>query len=1307
MRLLAALAALGAITAVAVSIATGTDQLPVTTGAQVQATRAADVRSCQVVTGNDHVMDMALEFGDAVTPYLGTFTATSPGVSASHGTNDVREITTAGGVSSGRVVFGWKANLPVDVVFVTSPKDDGTSETWRYTYTQHAWNGHPATGPFEDDGLAAPGATISRLLFCTVKKVRVEVSASASFTRAYTWKVENAVVARGGAAEDDPGFAKDATLALETGAQGDATWRVTTTRTGQHDTGFAVAGEVTVLNASPFVVDLDPSLTGVPGASLAGVCAKQVQGLQRGASLTCPFSASLPDGTALSPSATFLFSDRGYAFLDGTGSTGVSFTTPTTEVDRSVGWVDSIDPGTAVNRQRTGITADRDVVTYPQARLCDRDRGTESITVRLRSEDAGNALLGTDASRLTVTCTTPVRPLAVANAAAGLDWRRVTRWAIAETAVPPSHALQPGQEGTSDWVIDVTRTGVDDYVLVSGSFDVANPNGVAVSGVTVGKPFAGAAVGCAVGAGASAAAEGRSFTIPAGGTLHCTWFGERTSPDGGSATVAIASTGTPAASVTATIAWQGRTVPNRGDVNRQIVVDDDRTPQRWPATDSDDGDRRLSETFPCRNAAATNVPRILGDDPATPAVETDAVLGSATATVVTTCDTTPPADRRIDVAVSITAPAQLDLGPNGTTALDYGFVFRNNGPNAATGVVATSTAPAGVEYVSVVRQPSQGTCAIEAPAGGGTVLRCELGTLEAGQVLSGVIVDARATGPGTFTNVVAISGGGGVDTNPANDTDVARTVVVGPAGDRRMDLAVTIAAPASLSQGSNGTTAFDYTLAFRNNGPDEATDVVVASTAPPGVTYTAIAQQPAQGTCVLVLAGRGLSCTLGTLAPGQAVDGLVVAASATGTGSFTAVVTIDGRGVDTNLQNNVAQTTTTIPGPAPPPAVDPRIDTAVTVTAPGQLARGAGGVTSFTYTYTFRNNGPNAATDVVVVSAAPPGLTYTAVTRGPGQGACAILDGGKTLRCELGTLAAGQAIEGVTVDARTNQVGTFTAIVTIDGKGGPDTNPLDNTARAQTLVIAPITPPGTPRIDIEVRHGSPGVVRIARGATSATYTYRYRVRNNGPSTSTGIVIRTNAPRNVRFVRITQQPGQGTCSIVLDGARLVCSLGTMRSGSVLDLRVEARASRPAVYRTVVVGHGSGGVDANPGNNTAETRVAVIAEPAPAATPKPAPTPKPPVVQCYTARSSVRTIPAGERVAVSFTVVGSNGTRLAGARVRVVGPGIDRVLRAGGSGRVAAAIRASTGGIVTASVVGKRQCAETRIGVVVPHEPVVTG
>jgi uncharacterized repeat protein (TIGR01451 family) len=129
-------------------------------------------------------------------------------------------------------------------------------------------------------------------------------------------------------------------------------------------------------------------------------------------------------------------------------------------------------------------------------------------------------------------------------------------------------------------------------------------------------------------------------------------------------------------------------------------------------------------------------------------------------------------DEFMDVRVIKEATPQVEL-VNGQAEITYTVLVRNDGPNQAHEVAVTDAAPGGVTFLAVT-QPLNGSCTVT-PA----LLECSLGTLGPG-VERSIVLTARVTQAGTYVNS-ATAAGDGKDTNGANNTDDASTLVTAPA----------------------------------------------------------------------------------------------------------------------------------------------------------------------------------------------------------------------------------------------------------------------------------------------------------------------------------------------------------------------------------------------------------------------------------------------------------------------------------------------------------------------------------------------
>jgi uncharacterized repeat protein (TIGR01451 family) len=112
-------------------------------------------------------------------------------------------------------------------------------------------------------------------------------------------------------------------------------------------------------------------------------------------------------------------------------------------------------------------------------------------------------------------------------------------------------------------------------------------------------------------------------------------------------------------------------------------------------------------------------------------------------------------------------PDPVLVGENVT----YHLTVKNNGPDAATNVVATDTLPANSTYVSAT--PSQGMCS---PSGGKVI--CNLGNMNNGDTATIDIVARSGGNPGPITNKATVTSDV-CDVDLTNNTDFAVTTTIG------------------------------------------------------------------------------------------------------------------------------------------------------------------------------------------------------------------------------------------------------------------------------------------------------------------------------------------------------------------------------------------------------------------------------------------------------------------------------------------------------------------------------------------------
>ena len=477
------------------------------------------------------------------------------------------------------------------------------------------------------------------------------------------------------------------------------------------------------------------------------------------------------------------------------------------------------------------------------------------------------------------------------------------------------------------------------------------------------------------------------------------------------------------------------------------------------------------------------------------ATVTGTTLVTNTATK-TTADQPDPVPGNNSASVSVTGQA-ADIGltksvSNTTPYLGANVTFtvtaHNFGPSNATGVVVSDPIPAGLALVSAT--PSVGTSYI---AGVWTI-----GPLGNGASATLAIV---ATVNSTSAIINTATKTAEDQTDPVSVNNSASATVTGQAADIAITKTVDNATP---NQNSNVT----FTVTATNNGPSNATGVVVTDVLPSGLTLVSVAPS----------AGTSYSAGVWTIGP------LNNLASAT----LTIVATVTGT---TPVTNTATKTAEDQPDPVPGNDVasatvtGQAADIAITKTVDNPTPKLNSNVT---FTVTATNNGPSAATGVVVTDLLPSGLTYVSDleavgTYDPITGAWSI-----------GGLANGTSTT-LTLVATATSTTTVTNTATKTGEVQPDPVSTNNSASAAVTGVS---------ADISVVK----TVNQTTPTVGQNVTYTLVAHNLGPSTATSVQLHDMLPAQVTFVSDTATQG------IYDPATGIWNVGTMVNGATVTLSV---------------------------------------------------------------------------------------------------------------------------------------------------------
>jgi uncharacterized repeat protein (TIGR01451 family) len=429
---------------------------------------------------------------------------------------------------------------------------------------------------------------------------------------------------------------------------------------------------------------------------------------------------------------------------------------------------------------------------------------------------------------------------------------------------------------------------------------------------------------------------------------------------------------------------------------------------------------------------------------------------------ITATATETPQQADLSLAKSVDNPT-----PNVGDIINYTITLADNGPNAATNARVTDLLPSSLLFVAAF--PSQGT--YDAATGLWTV-----GTVDttASRTLR---IQAQVINGNSTINTASIAHADQFDPNTANNT--ASTTSTPQAADLSVTKTVNNPTP-------NVGDTITYTVTLADNGPSNATGVIVQDSLPAGLTF--VAAVPTQG---------AYSATSGVWSVGSVANGssalLTISAVVANASASTNIAQITGANqFDPNIGNNTAGTVVT------PQQADLVVSKTVNSPTPNVGD-------TIAYTVTVRDAGPNTATGVAVQDLLPAGLTF--VSASPSQGSYSSGTGTWT----IGTvnLSAAQTLVVQAAVSSPNH-STNTATISHADQFDPDAN--NNTAN----------------VDVTPQQADLALTKTVSDPTpnvGETITYTVTLTDNGPSNATGVQVTDLLPSGLSFVAAV--PSQGT------------------------------------------------------------------------------------------------------------------------------------------------------------------------------------
>ncbi|MGH8174198.1 MAG: beta strand repeat-containing protein, partial [Rhodanobacteraceae bacterium] len=502
--------------------------------------------------------------------------------------------------------------------------------------------------------------------------------------------------------------------------------------------------------------------------------------------------------------------------------------------------------------------------------------------------------------------------------------------------------------------------------------------------------------------------------------------------------------------------------------------------------------------------------------------------------------------------------------------LQYTVTVSNTGNDASANTVLTDAIPANTTYVAGSLQIASGanSGAKTDPSGDdqaeftGTATRFRLGA-GANATVGGTIGINQST---TITFNVRVNAGVPAGTTISNQASVAyngaslgtpftslsdgdpntsgtqpTTVVVGSA-QARLSISKD-GAPNPVVAGQNIT----YSLHVDNNGPNDASGLLVSDPLPAQVTF--------------VSASASADWTIS--APAVGTNGTVqFSAGALPVGSYDLFIVV--RVIPGTPGGTVIGNTATISS-SNDPTGSHAAATNTTVANSGDLALGktasavVGQGQQLTYQLQLNNPGPDPATGVVVSDPLPVGTTFVSAIAPPGWTTSTPAVGANgTVTFSIATLPAGAYTFTIVAQATAAAPigGTLTNTATVTSTSA-DSNPANNIASAATTVQNPVPSVVKTFTPATVGSGIPSLLRIT-------------ITNNAAVAISGVAISDTFPTTPGQMRITA-PASGvsnTCGGTFTAANNQTSLaltgGSIAAGASCSITVNVVATTVGNY-----------------------------------------------------------------------------------------------------------------------------------------------
>ncbi|SDE61004.1 isopeptide-forming domain-containing fimbrial protein [Auraticoccus monumenti] len=533
---------------------------------------------------------------------------------------------------------------------------------------------------------------------------------------------------------------------------------------------------------------------------------------------------------------------------------------------------------------------------------------------------------------------------------------------------------------------------------------------------------------------------------------------------------------------------------------------------------------------------------------------------SNSATLTSGTEDPQPGDTTASVTAPVVQSADLrmikDVGSESVVAggaTTYTLTVVNAGPSDAVDLAITDALPEGVTVLPGLAGGSA-DCSASTP----TSISCTLAALEAGTsntISFNALVDSSLAEGSELANSATVTSPT-PDQTPGSRTDGATTTV-------RTSADVSLVKGAVLSEPTAGEPQ-RYQLTVTNNGPSDATEVVVTDQLPEGTTL-----DTAGGAGECSADGRTVTCELGTMTPGEILTVILdvdLAPDLAGR-TLTNSATVSTATSDPDPDDDTDDVTSVVGG---------RSDLGVSKTVSSGPVVAGGQVT---YSLSVTNAGPSSTRDVRLVDTLPSGVAFVSATA-TGDGSCS--PSGDTVVCTWPALAVG-------ADPL-----TATVTVTVPSATAPGST-LVNTADATSANPDPTQGAAT----VESVVGASADLSADKSLLEAPVAgedvrWQVTVTNGGPSDATDVTLVDTAPTGVTFT--AAETPRGGCTVT--GAEISCALGTLAAQDSFAVTLvgalAADFTGEELSNTVTVGSDVPDADPTDNSDTATSPVVAAAD-----------------------------------------------------------------------------------------------------------------